>query len=397
MAVERSSRPRSILLTAGFRPFFLLGALHAAAVLALWVPAYLGAAMTPGALPPVAWHSHELLFGYVPAIVAGFLLTAVANWTGRAPVSGALLGVLVALWLLGRLAVTASGLLAVPLVVLASIAFPLALLAVIGREIITARDWRNLKVLAGLVALVAAQGLFHLEVWRDGRTTYADHLAVAATVTLIIIIGGRIVPAFTANWLKRNKPGPAPAPFGAMDRLAVALAVAALAAWVALPGLPGLAPAAGPLLLAAGVAGFARQARWQPQRTLAEPMVTVLHVGYAFVPVGFLLAGAAAMAGDHTATGATHAWTVGAVGLMTLAVMTRATRGHTGHPLTAPAATVAIYAGIIVAVAARITAAYSPSSAPLALGIAAVGWVSAFLGFALAYGRMLLGTNPGRG
>jgi uncharacterized protein involved in response to NO len=393
--VERSTPPRSTLLTAGFRPFFLVGSLHAAAVLALWVPAYLGVAVTPGALPPVAWHSHELLFGYVPAIVAGFLLTAVANWTSRPPVSGPLLGLLVALWLVGRIAVTASGLVAVPLVVLASISFPLALLVVIGREIVSARDWRNLKVLAGLGALVAAQGLFHLEVWRDGRTTYADHLAVAATVVLIITIGGRIVPAFTANWLKRNNPGPDPAPFGPMDRLSVALAVAALAAWVALPGLPGLAPAAGVLLLAAGLAGFARQARWQPQRTLAEPMVTVLHVGYGFVPFGFLLAGMAALAGDAIATGATHAWTVGAIGLMTLAVMTRATRGHSGQPLTAPATTVAIYAGIIVAVVARISAAYSPASAPLALTIAAVGWVSAFVGFAVAYGRMLLGAKPG--
>jgi uncharacterized protein involved in response to NO len=386
---------RSALLGYGFRPFFLAGALHAAAAVALWVPAWLGIVTTPGVLPPVAWHSHELLFGYVPAIVAGFLLTAVANWTGRPPVSGPLLGALVLLWLLGRIAITASAGLGAPVVAAATLAFPLALLAVVGREVIAGRSWRNLKVVAGLAALVLAQGVFHAEIWLEGQTMYADHLAVAATLTLVLIVAGRIVPNFTANWLRQHNPGPAPAAFGPFDRLSVATAVLGLAAWTALPALPDLAPAIGGLLLAAGCLELARQSRWQPHRTLAEPLVTVLHVAYFFVPLGFLLAGAALLAGGP-ATAATHAWTIGAIGLMTLAVMTRATRGHSGQALTAPPATVAIYAGILVAVSARLVAAYFPASVTVALPLAAAGWVSAFAGFAMAYWPMLAGARRDR-
>jgi uncharacterized protein involved in response to NO len=266
------------VLSYGFRPFFLAGALHAAATVALWVPAYLGITTTPGALPPIAWHSHELLFGYVPAIVAGFVLTAVASWTGRPPVRGPLLGVLVMLWLLGRIAIAASAGLGMPVVIATSLAFPLALLAVVGREIIAGRSWRNLKVLAGLAVLVAAQGLFHAEIWMAGQTTWADHLAVAATITLVLIVAGRIVPNFTANWLRQHNPAPVPAAFGSFDRISVSTAVLALAAWTALPALANLAAPVGGLLLTAGCLELARQSRWQPHRTLAEPLVTVLHV-----------------------------------------------------------------------------------------------------------------------
>jgi uncharacterized protein involved in response to NO len=386
---------RSALLGYGFRPFFLAGALHAAAAVALWVPAWLGIVTTPGVLPPVAWHSHELLFGYVPAIVAGFLLTAVANWTGRPPVRGPLLGALVLLWLLGRIAITASAGLGAPVVAAATLAFPLALLAVVGREVIAGRSWRNLKVIAGLATLMLAQDVFHAEIWLEGQTMYADHLAVAATLTLVLIVAGRIVPNFTANWLRQHNPGPAPAAFGPFDRLSVATAVLGLAAWTALPALPDLTAAIGGLLLAAGCLELARQWRWQPHRTLAEPLVTVLHVAYFFVPLGFLLAGTALLAGGP-ATAATHAWTIGAIGLMTLAVMTRATRGHSGQALTAPPATVAIYTGILVAVSARLVAAYFPASVTVALPLAAAGWVSAFAGFAMAYWPMLAGVRRDR-
>jgi uncharacterized protein involved in response to NO len=238
-----------------------------------------------------------------------------------------------------------------------------------------------------------AQGLVYAELAAAGDSTYAEHLAVAAIVTLIVIVGGRIVPNFTANWLRQHRPGPLPPALGGFDQASASLTVAALAGWVALPALPsGLVLATGGLLALAGTSELVRQWRWQPQRTLGEPLVTVLHAGYAFVPLGLLLAAAAVLApGRVPATAATHAWTVGAAGLMTLAVMTRATRGHTGRPLTAPAATVAIYAGILVAVTARLTAALLPELAGPALVIAATAWVLAFGGFAIAYGPMLLG------
>lgn len=379
------------LLSYGFRPFFLFGALHAALMLALWVPWYLGLIALPSAFAPVAWHSHELLFGYVPAIVAGFLLTAVPNWTGRLPVVGWPLAGLIALWLLGRIAVAAS--LGVPpvLVALLTLAFPLTLGFVIGREIVAGRNWRNLKVLAGVAALAVAQALFHYEVWRHGRATYGDHLALAATLMLIMIVGGRIVPSFTTNWLKRENPGTQPAPFGAFDTVSMIVAAVALAGWVAAPAWPAMGAEFGVLLIAAGALQAVRLLRWQGHRTLAEPLVTVLHVGFAFVPLGFGLAGFALMAeADAVATGATHAWTVGAIGMMTLAMMTRSTRGHTGHALTAPPGTIAIYVLMLLAVAARLTAAFAAPWAAPSLALAALAWIGAFGLFITIYGPMLV-------
>lgn len=385
------------LFSYGFRPFFFFGALHAALMVALWVPWYLGFISLPSAFPPVVWHSHELLFGYVPAIVAGFLLTAVPNWTGRLPVVGWPLAGLFGLWLGGRLAVAFS--LSVPplAVAVASLAFPAGLLAVLCREIVAGKNWRNLKVVAGVTALTLAQALFHYEVWRFGRSTYGDHLAVAATLTLIMIVGGRIVPSFTINWLKQNNPGPLSAPFGSFDKAAMVFGVAALAGWVMAPALPLLDMPIAAALALAGVLHLVRQARWRPERTLAEPLVTVLHLGYAFVPIGFLLAAHALWTGaSPAATGATHAWTVGAIGLMTLAVMTRATRGHSGRPLRAPPGTVAIYALMLAAALARIVAALMPETAFVALSVAGIAWIAAFLLFAALYAPMLLLPRPDR-
>jgi uncharacterized protein involved in response to NO len=375
----------------GFRPFFFFGAVHAALMLMLWVPWYLGAISLPSALPPVAWHMHELLFGYVPAIVAGFLLTAVPNWTGRLPVVGWPLAGLFGLWVLGRLVIGGSALLSPGIVAALSLLFPLALGGVIAREIIKGKNWRNLKVLGGVTALFLAQALFHLEIRITGDAVYAHHLAVAATLVLIMVIGGRVVPSFTTNWLRRENPGPQPTPFNSFDKVSTGFAAGGLAGWVISPAFPAAAPGFGIVLIIAGVLQFIRQARWQPHRTLGEPLVTVLHAGYFFVPLGFLLAGCALLQGLGTvATGATHAWTVGAIGLMTLAMMTRATRGHTGQSLTAPMGTVMIYVLMALAAFARIWAALMPEWSAALLSLAGIGWVGSFLLFAILYGPLLL-------
>jgi uncharacterized protein involved in response to NO len=386
MAAVRAWRGPAIL-SYGFRPFFFLGAAHAALMVALWVPWHLGFLSMPSAFPPVAWHAHELLFGYVLAIVAGFLLTAVPNWTGRMPVVGWPLAALVLLWLLGRLVVAASDLLAPSIVVIASLAFPVALLAILGREIAAARNWRNLKILATIAVLTIAQGVFHWEVERFGRATYGDHLAIAAAIVLIIIVGGRIIPSFTTNWLKRANPGPLPTPHDGFDDAASLVGACALALWVAAPALSGLEYVLASILFVAGVLNVIRLARWRAWRSFAEPLVLVLHVAYAFVPIGFFFAVAAILYGsDVGATAATHAWAIGAIGLMTLAVMTRATRGHTGRALTAPPATVAIYLFMLIAVAARITATLVPETTMITLPLAGTGWVTAMLLFCIAYG-----------
>jgi len=379
------------ILSYGFRPFFLLASLQAAFMLALWLPWYSGALTLPVALPPVAWHTHELLFGYVPAVVAGFLLTAVPNWTGRLPVTGWPLLGLVGLWLAGRTAVALSGLIPLLATAACSAAFLLGLLVVTGREIIAGGNIRNLKILLAVGLLLAAQIFFHFEIRTDGASTYGSRLALAAALLLIMLIGGRIIPSFTVNWIKRENPGPEPVAFNGFDKAAIAAALIALGGWVLLPALPGASAPVAALLLCAGFLQAVRQARWMPHRTPGEPLVAVLHGAYAFIPLGFLLAGLALFRDDPPGmTAATHAWTVGAIGLMTLAVMTRATRGHTGHPLTAPGGTVAIYLAIALAAFARIGAAFLPEQATWLLGIAAIGWIGGFLGFALLYGPMLL-------
>ncbi len=380
------------VFSGGFRPFFLSGALHAALMIALWVPWFLGLLHVPTALSPIAWHQHELLFGYVPAIIAGFLLTAVPNWTGRKPLRGLPLGLLFALWLAGRLAISCSENIGLSTAVVAAGAFLPVLAVLTLRELVAARNRRNYKVVAVLGLLFAAQIVFHYEFNRFGRIEFADRIAIATIILLISIIGGRIIPAFTGNWLQQNNPGPMPRPFAGFDQAVMALSIAALIAWPVTVRIESLAPLAGVLMIGAGIAQFIRQCRWAPERTLAEPLLTILHVAFVFVPLGFVLTGLALLLDDSgLRTAGVHAWTAGAIGTMTLAVMARATRGHAGQSLQAPISNVlVIFIPIVFATLARLAAAIAPDHMMVLLPLAGVLWITAFLGFAVLYGPMLL-------
>ena len=378
------------VLSFGFRPFFLLGALWAALAMALWVAMLTGKLALPTTFDPVTWHAHEFLFGYLGAIIAGFLLTAVPNWTGRLPVTGWPLAGLTAAWLAGRLAVTFSqGLprLAVAVIDLALVA---ALAVLLGREIVVGRNWRNLPVVGLLVLFGCANALFHWEAARGGYAAQGMglRLGLGAVLMMIAVIGGRIVPSFTRNWLTKQGAGRLPVPpMQRFDLAALGLLLAALLAWVAAP----LAPLTGMALGLAGLVHLARLARWAGDRTLGEPLVLVLHLGYVFVPLG-ALAGAVEILGPGWlgAGSAQHLWMAGALGLMTLAVMTRATLGHTGRALTAGRGTVAIYAAVICAALARIGAGAWPEAASPLHSLSGASWIAAFAGFAALYGPMLL-------
>jgi uncharacterized protein involved in response to NO len=374
------------LFSFGFRPFFLFGALWAAIAVALWLPMLSGALTLPTAFAPVAWHVHELLFGFVPAVVAGFLLTAVPNWTGRLPVVGAPLAALFSVWAAGRIAVATSAWIGAPAAAVIDVAFLAALLTVMAREIIAGQNTRNLKVLGGVAALLAANAAFHLALIWDGDTAFAQRLGIAATVVLIMVIGGRIIPSFTRNWLARRGPGRLPAAFDKHDMAAVAISIAALLCWVVVP-----ASALTPILaLVAALANVYRLSRWAGERTSAEPLVLILHLAYAFVPIGFLLLALAHwMPGTVAPSGALHGWTAGAIGTMTLAVMTRASLGHTGQALTATGPITLIYVAVLVAALARIAAAFDLQRDAM-LTVSAAAWVAAFAGFALYYGALLM-------
>jgi uncharacterized protein involved in response to NO len=259
--------------------------------------------------------------------------------------------------------------------------------AAIGREIAAGRNWRNLPVLVLVVLFLLANALFHVEAAQDGGASggAGARAGIAIVVLLIALIGGRIVPSFTRNWLARRAPGPMPVPFGRFDRVALAAAGLALLAFVAAPG----ARVTGVLAGIAGALHLVRLARWIGWRTLAEPLLVILHLGYLFVPAGLLLLSAAILQpGGVPRVAALHAFMAGAMGVMTLAVMTRASLGHTGRPLHAGGGTTAIYALALGGAVARIAAAFAPGATWL-LHASAAGWIGAFLLFALLYGPLL--------
>ncbi len=376
------------VLSYGFRPFFLLGAVWAA--LAIWLPMLAGSLELPTAFAPLDWHVHELLYGYLPAIAAGFLLTAVPNWTGRLPVTGRPLLGLLLIWVAGRLAVAVSAWLGLAWSAVIDLLFLVALAAVVAREIVAARSLRNLKVLLLIGLLLIGNAVFHAEAGLASGTGYGTRIGIAAAVLLVSLIGGRIVPSFTRNWLVRQRPGPLPQPFDRFDIFTLVVGAVALVLWIAAPMHGATAATA----LMAGLLHALRLARWRGYRTGAEPLVLVLHIAYAFVPLGFFLVAASITFPAYlTAAGAVHGWTAGGIGLMTLAVMTRASLGHTCRPLSATTPIQLIYAAALIAALARIVASFDLARAPL-LHLSATAWVAAFAGFVVVYWPLL--TRPRR-
>ncbi|WP_163268913.1 NnrS family protein [Chelativorans alearense] len=373
------------VLSYGFRPFFLLGSLYAGLSILIWVLLYAGALEMGTLFLPVDWHVHEMLFGYLSAIIAGFLLTAVPNWTGRLPVQGGPLLGLVALWLAGRFAVFLSASLGWWLTALVDSAFLAAVALAVAREIVAGQNWRNLKVLVPLAVLLSANVLFHVEAHVQGVSDLSRRLGIAAAIALIMLIGGRIIPSFTRKWLVRENPGRLPAPFGRYDAVSIAVSVLALASWTLAPELVLSAV----LLAAAATLQALRLARWAGDRTVRDPLVLVLHLAYAFIPLGLLLLSLAILAPDTVPVGAgMHALGGGAIGAMTLSVMVRATLGHTGRAVEAGGGAVFIFAAVFIAALLRILAAFDPQM--VWIHAAGSAWALAFLGFAVIYGGALL-------
>ncbi len=387
MAIPRT-RPGAYpaVLSYGFRPFFLLGSLYAGAAILFWLPLFYGQITTSSVFLPVDWHVHEMLFGYLAAIMTGFLLTAIPNWTGRLPVQGLPLLALVLLWLAGRLAVFFSADTGWLVGAAVDCAFLLAVAAAAATEIIAGRNWRNLKVLLPVAVLLAANVMFHAEAHYQGISDISRRLGLGAAVVLIMIIGGRVVPSFTRNWLARENQGRLPSPFTHFDAATIALSATALAAWAFFPE----SNVTGGMLISGAVLNVMRLARWAGDRTLRDPLVLILHVAFVFVPIGFLLAGLAVVLPETVPSAAgIHAFSVGAVACMTLAVMTRATLGHTGRELRAGIGTCAVFVAIVLAAIFRIGAAFVPAEEVL-LHMSATSWVVAFLGYAALFGGMLV-------
>jgi uncharacterized protein involved in response to NO len=379
------------LLSSGFRPFFLLGSIYAGLAILVWLPVFMGELTLTTAFAPRDWHVHEMLYGYLPAVITGFLFTAIPNWTGRLPIQGRPLLGLVVLWLAGRVCVTFSAETGWLPAMLVDTSFLLLVAAAAAREIIAGRKWSNLNVVIMVLLLLAGNVAFHLEAHFYGAADTSIRIGIAVVVMLISLIGGRIIPSFTRNWLARENPGRLPAPFARFDMLVVAISALVLLLWIIWPS----GTTVGYALALAGCLHAIRLGRWAGDRTWRERLVLVLHVGYAFVPIGFLLNAASAF--DMVPAGAgIHAWMAGAAGVMTLAVMSRATLGHTGQKLTASAWTEAIYAAAIVAALARICAVVEPVHSVPLLHLAALAWAAAFVGFAISFGPVLISYDKRR-
>lgn len=396
-AVTTSSRPRGgiprlkpcaiAVLSYGFRPFFLGAGIWACAAMVLWIGLMSGQWSFATRYGAVAWHAHEFLFGYVSAVLCGFLLTAIPNWTGRMPLQGGPLLALFSLWVAGRIVMLLTDRIGADVAVAVDGAFLVVLSLVILREIVAGRNWRNLPVVLLVSVLAVANLLFHVETLAFGAPDIGIRIACAAIVGLVMLVGGRITPSFTRNWLARQGGGKLPAPASRFDTVSLSIAGLALLSWVALPEWQ----LTGVLLIGAAAVQAARLLRWAGERTWREPIVLILHIGYGFVPLGALVLGVSILwPAVFPQSGALHAWTTGVVGVMTLAVMTRATRGHTGRAIVSTPATTLIYGAIIVAASARIIAPILKDAYMEVLIVAAIAWIVAFGVFTLAYGPMLV-------
>ena len=375
------------LLSYGFRPFFLFGSLYAGLAILAWLPFFYGELSVATTFAPRDWHIHEMLYGYLAAVVTGFLLTAVPNWTGRLPIQGRPLLVLFAAWVLGRIAVTTSAWTGWAFAAAVDLSFLTLVALATAREIITGKNWRNLKVLIVLGILLVGNAAFHWEAHSRGAADFGIRLGVGAAIMLIMLIGGRIIPSFTRNWLARENPGRMPASFGAFDKVSLTWAALALLAWVAFP----VGPMTGAALIVAAPLLAIQLSRWAGDRALRDRLVLILHVAYAFIPLGFVLVGLSSL-GVIPSSAGVHAWTGGAIGAMTLAVMSRASLGHTGRALVASRTLQALYALIVMSAVARIWAALAPEWSTTLLHVAGLAWALAFIGFGLSYWPVL--TKP---
>lgn len=381
-ALKRRANAGPAILRHAFRPFFLLAGLWAAVAVPLWIAGFAGFDLLPASVDPFLWHRHEMLFGFVVAAVAGFILTAIPNWTGNLPVSGWRLGVLVVAWIVGRIALLAGDAIGPLTVAILDMAFLVLLCATIARELAIARAWHNLPPFLMILGLGVGNLLFHLE--RLGLLASGDtgiRLAIFMMVLLLALIGGRIVPSFTRNWLLREGIKSLPPPFGVIDKLALGALGLFVAAAIADPS----GRTTGILALIAGGLLGLRLVRWRGYLVLREPLLWVLHLGYGWLAAGVTMVGLATFGLGISQSAALHALTAGAFGTMILGVASRASLGHTGRPLVAGPGTVICYLAVSVSAIARIAAPSMESAELAALIVAAIAWSVAFGLFSVLY------------
>jgi uncharacterized protein involved in response to NO len=372
----------------GFRPFFLSAALFAGVAVPVWVLILSGTDEMVFRYPPRDWHVHEMVFGFLPCVITGFLLTAIPNWTERPPIRGLPLMLLVSLWVAGRLAIALPWFPALPTAIVDG-AFLVVVAGIVWREIVAGRVWDRLPMGVLISLFASANLLFHGLFLNHAATDLAERMALVLIMVLLALIGGKITPGFTEDFFIQEGVSKQPAPFFWFDGLSVLVVGLAGLAWIINLG----ARVTGGAFVAAGVIHLIRLSRWYGWLTWREPLVLILHVGYGWLAMSFLILGGAMLGFGLHSEEAVHALTTGAVGVMTLAVMTRASLGHTGRIKHAGPLTVLIYLLVNLGAMLRVFGPSLTLSGDVILGVAAGCWSGAYILFVIGYGHILFGRS----
>jgi uncharacterized protein involved in response to NO len=366
------------LFESGFRPFFLLAGLDAPANMILWLAVYFHPEVWPAdAIPAAYWHAHEMLFGFAGAAIGGFMLTAVPNWTGRPPYRGAILYLITAIWLAGRIVMLPFLHVAAPIAAAIDLAFFPVLAIGVAPSLFRAGKYQNMPFLGLLSLLFAANLCFHLGM--NGSPELGEHIGLYAAIdvilVMIVIIGGRIVPSFTRNaLLKQGLPLPAQnSPW--IEPSAIATILLMIVLDMAFP----LSKISGGASLVAAVVQAIRISRWHGHRTLRDPLLWVLHLAYVWLTFALFLKAASLLLAMTFAEKWLHALTIGAFSTMIMAVMSRAALGHSGRPLVAPSLMSLAYLLVTLAAAVRVLGSpLFPAQYDVIIGLSGSLWIAAF-------------------
>lgn len=369
----------------GFRPFFLGAALFAGVAVPIWVLALAEVGTSNFLYPARDWHVHEMVFGFLPAVITGFMLTAIPNWTDRPPIRGRELMFLFTLWLAGRVLIAIPWF-TPPVSAIVDGGFLVAVAGLVWREIIASKSWDRAPMGVLVSLLAGANILFHVLILSGAETDRPERMALAMVMILLTLIGGRLIPDFTGEFMADSGRVERPTSFSSYDGISIALVGFAVLSWIVQPA----SMVTGWLFALAGLANLGRLARWYGWATWREPLVLILHFGYGWFALSLLILGGSILGVGLPKEDAVHAFTSGAVGAMTLAVMTRASLGHTGRPRHAGPLTVLIYLLVNLGALLRVFGPMTDLPANLVLAVAAGSWSGAYLLFALVYGPFIL-------
>jgi len=370
------------ILQNSFRPFFIAAGFWATLAVPFWLLSYAGILVVPDNFDILLWHQHEMLYGFTSAAITGFILTVIPNWTGRLPIRGVPLGLLISLWILGRIGFLTTVTIGPLATAVFDLPFLIVLVLTITREIISGNNWRNIPVVILISVFALGNFLVHLQILNIIETAELGlRLSMFVLSVLVALIGGRIIPSFTRNWLVKINSRVLPNQMGVFDKIALIALVIFVIAQIAKPEHQATAL----LALFAGLLHSLRLMRWKGWMTFAEPLIWILHIAYAWLVIALVLIGLSGLSDFVPYTSAIHALTVGAFSTMILAVMTRASLGHTNRVLKATTGTTTVFILITFAAILRVYEPFLNESNNLVIWISGIVWTAAFALFSILY------------